>query len=610
MKNVLDNLKRGQGLQNINLAAAAQRLRAYATILLASTSLLSVGTVKFFSAKDDLALATTYAKAAFMVWLVGNSTEPPTINITIRGEQVPIRAPIILSIKGYEHSARQIELVASVGAIVGIGLGLASCYAWTRWLSIIGEELKQDDVLRGTHCVGEHALARHTKSIAGEYPITMGTVAWPCNMHTRHATIVGTTGAGKSTVLRQMLDAIEARGEPAIVYDSSREFISQYYNPGRGDVLLDPFDSRGAYWNPFSEINHPADADRIAAQLITDSASAEDSVWTTAGRNLLANMMRKLWQEEKTDIADLIHAVQTMSKEEMKAWLQETSASRIFAEDADRATGSVLFMLSKAANILQFLRKEPGTGGSFSFRHYFQHLDEIPDPKPWIFVPRKEDYFEAIKPLLACWLDCSATSLMGLEVSTTRRVWMMLDELPDIPRVDQLSRLLPQGRKFGAAVVITFQSIGQMHDRYGREGAEALLGCANTKLFLQTIDADTRLWISKNLGVAEIEIRAATENMDFKHGKGQMSLGTTRQLRPAVIESQLRLPPHTAYLQLPDGLPIALIRLSNAHIVARGEPKHPAFMSGDIADTYWGQKKHNIDRGGNAPPDPPIEGPV
>ena len=601
MKNVLENLQRGQGLQNLNLAAATHRLRGYAIILLASTCLCAFGAVKVFVSNDDQALTSDYAHAAFMNWLVGKTAEPPRVNITIGKDQVPVRASIILASPDYQRSAHVFELFASLGAMAGAALGLAGCYGWTRWLSATGEELVQDDVLRGTHIVSEVALSRHTQGLVWQHPVRIGTVAWPSHMETRHAALIGTTGAGKTTVLRQMLDAIEARGDCAIVYDTSGEFVAHYYVPSRGDMILNPFDERGAYWNPFSEISHPADADRIAAQLITDSGSKEDSVWTTAGRNLLANMMRTLWQQEKTDIADLIRAVQSMSKDDLKAWLSDTSSARIFAEDADRATGSVLFMLAKAAAILQFLRTEPGLGGSFSFRAFFKGLDSIPGRKPWVFVPRKEDYFEAMKPLLACWLDSAATSVLGLEPSKTRRIWLLLDELPDIPKVDQLLRLFPQARKFGGVGVITFQSIGQMHSRYGREGAEALLGCVNTKLFLQTIDADTRSWISKTLGEVEIEIRSNTDNLDFDHGKGRLSLGTSRQLRPAVLESELRLKPHTGYLQLPDGSPIALIRLTNDHIVARGEPKQAAFIPGDVADTFWGRKKRNEENDDDTP---------
>lgn len=64
---------------------------------------------------------------------------------------------------------------------------------------------------------------------------------------------------------------------------------------------------------------------------------------------------------------------------------------------------------------------------------------------------RKEDYSEAAKPLLACWLECAASAVLGLPPSPDRRIWLILDELADLPAVQNLARLLPEGRKFGAA---------------------------------------------------------------------------------------------------------------------------------------------------------------
>src|SRR3546814_10182705 len=66
------------------------------------------------------------------------------------------------------------------------------------------------------------------------------------------------------------------------------------------------------------------------------------------------------------------------------------------------------------------------------------------------------------------------------------------------------SPLFRAGRKFGAAVVLTFQALGQMRHRYGSQIAESMLGCCNTKLFLQTIDSDTRQWASDAIGSQEI----------------------------------------------------------------------------------------------------------
>jgi type IV secretory pathway TraG/TraD family ATPase VirD4 len=418
----------------------------------------------------------------------------------------------------------------------------------------------------------------------------IATVPLPESVETRHCAVVGSTGSGKSTVLRQLMDHAEHRGCAAVIYDAAGDFVAHYYSPERGDVILNPFDARCSSWNPFAEIDHPADATRLASQLIPDTGSARDSVWTMAARNLLSDIFRELWSEGRHEVGDLIEAVQSKTKDDLKVWLSATASARIFAEDADRASGSVLFMMTQVANLLQFLRTPSDDRESFSFRDHFARLDQVTGAKPWIFVPRREAYFEATKPLLSCWLDCCATSILSLDPNPRRRVWVMLDELPDLPRVDQLLRLAPQGRKFGACLVLTFQAIDQMRATYGCEGAEALLGNTNTKLFLQCVDAETRAWASKTLGEVEVEVRVRSDALDFEIGQGRTSISTTRQVRPAVMESELRLAPHSGFLQLPDGRPIAKIKLTNAHIIARGEAKSNGFVPGLVEDTFWGRR--------------------
>ena len=153
-------------------------------------------------------------------------------------------------------------------------------------------------------------------------------------------------------------------------------------------------------------------------------------------------------------------------------------------------------------------------------------------PKPWIFVPRKEDYFEAAKPLMACWLECAASAVLGLPPSPDRRIWFVLDELADLPKVDNLARLLPEGRKFGAAIVLTFQALGQMRDRYGQNIAEAMLACCNTKLFLQTVDRETREWASETIGDCEVELRTSTDTLSYGGDTPRTDTGNATPVPP------------------------------------------------------------------------------
>jgi hypothetical protein len=583
-----DNLLRGQGLFRQAIAGFATRWKAYAWTIGGAAALGGVGLPMRNVESWQFLCAYQHGQGSLVSIFAGGKSDP-LITVGYNGRTGHMPASVLANHPMWQECWDDIEAKAIIGGVLGSMLGLGLCLGLAVWMRDRGRKAGQDRIVAGTEIVSERELRNLTKRATNDRSLRIATVGIPAWLECRHFAILGTTGAGKTTVLRQMLDKVEARGEPALVYDTSGEFIAHYYRPERGDVILNPFDARSAYWSPFSEIAHPADADRIARQLVSETGERDDDIWLETSRILVANVLRVLNVEGKTTLPDLLNALQAKTKEEMKVWLAGTSSARTFEDDADRATGSVLFMLAKASNLLQFLWREPGASRSFAFRDYVAGLDQLKGAKPWIFVPRKEDYFEAMKPLLACWLECAASATLGLEPSPDRRLWFFLDELADLPRVDNLTRLLPEGRKFGASVTLTFQAIGQMHRRYGRDSAEAILGCCNSKLYLQLIDRDTRKWASDNIGDVEVEVRSASDSFDYGPSSGRSSLGSTRHVRAAVIESDMRLEPHHGFLQLPDALPVARIKLTRDHIDARGSPRQRGFVPVDVSRSLWGK---------------------
>src|SRR3546814_4377931 len=124
--------------------------------------------------------------------------------------------------------------------------------------------------------------------------------------------------------------------------------------------------------SPFAEIAHPADAARIALQFIAETGHQDSDVWLDTSRILVANMISTLWKEGNGTLPALLDALQIKSKDDLKTWLENTSSARTFADDADRATGSVLFMLAKASNLIQFLRAGRSGGEPFAFRDFIR----------------------------------------------------------------------------------------------------------------------------------------------------------------------------------------------------------------------------------------------
>ena len=583
------------------------RFKRQCGIMLASVALGAMTAPYAMLPPQALQATASYYQATAKAWITDGMIANPTIRIAGQGE---VFAHAVIAHPYYRTAASTTLAYALRGGWAGFAVWLSGLLLFRGAVKRRRERALQDRFIAGTQVTTEKKLAKVTGKEADSSALAIGTVPIPPRLETRHMAMIGTTGSGKTTVLREMLDGIEARGEAALVYDTSGEFVAHYYRPERGDIILNPFDARCAFWTPFAEIAHPADAARIAHQFITETGEHDNDVWLEMARILVANMLRALWREGKGTLPNLLAAFQNMPEDELREWLKESSSARTFADDADRATGSVLFMLAKAADLIQFLRAEDSGGTPFAFRDFIQGLDKHPGAKPWIFVPRKEDYFDASKPLLACWLECAASAVLGLPPSADRRIWFVLDELADLPRVDNLARLLPEGRKFGAAVVLTFQALGQMQNRYGSQIAEAMLGCCNTKLFLQTIDSETRQWASDAIGSQEVEIQTMTDALVDGDDTARTTLGRIRKERPAVLESELRLPKYQGFLLFPDGLPVAKIRLTADHIVRRGPPRQPGFIAGDPDTTLWKRTGNPAPAAPPSPSPPASQGPV
>jgi hypothetical protein len=117
----------------------------------------------------------------------------------------------------------------------GIVVLFMLCFS-LRWDFRRGKQMKYGRLLRGpvmqtpkdfnkTHRGAGIGLVTNDKKV---------TIRLPLRAEPKHIQIMGDTGVGKSTLLKQMLEQIEDRGESAIVYDPAGEFVREFYREDRG----------------------------------------------------------------------------------------------------------------------------------------------------------------------------------------------------------------------------------------------------------------------------------------------------------------------------------------------------------------------------------------
>ena len=161
--------------------------------------------------------------------------------------------------------------------LVGVALVLTS-YANRRR----GRKTRRGQTLRGPELVGQRQFARLKRGdgiqfLTCDRPFPLDLLlgrpkglAIRAQEESSHFLLMGDTGTGKSSLIRQLLEQVERRNEAAIVFDPALEFTPQFYKPQRGDQILNPLDTRMPYWSPGEEIQHRAEAMGFAKALFPD----------------------------------------------------------------------------------------------------------------------------------------------------------------------------------------------------------------------------------------------------------------------------------------------------------------------------------------------------
>lgn len=470
----------------------------------------------------------------------------------------------------------------AVGSVVGvIGLVIAIIVFIAR-----GRNLREEKLVRGAKIVRDSVLAWTLFFRGQASDIKIGKSPLVKGSETKHILISGTTGSGKTQLIMSILKQIRARGEAAVVYDPTGEFVRAFYR--EGDTILSPIDGRSPDWSPVVEIKHPSDALRLAKSKIPSAVhNSIEPFWPLAGQHTLAEVLLHLKQANDYSISSLLRILSDSSPTDIAKLLKGTPIGAIFAGNQDhenRLARSVLGTLLPYIQCLQFLSVNEDPKQMFSIRGWIEKIDQTSGPKPWLFITSRADSHEATKPLISCWGDCIAASLMSLQPSNKRKLFFVIDELPSLQRLPSLLRLLAEGRKFGAACVLAMQGVPQLRAVYGADEAETIVGLCNTHLVFRTNSPDTAQWASKLLGEREIEEAKEAMTYSASNVRDGIHLSQNRQTRPIVLPTEvMQLEPLHFYLKLAGNYPVGKGKIAPCdypHVA-------PSYCESDISKTAW-----------------------
>lgn len=361
---------------------------------------------------------------------------------------------------------------------------------------------------------------------------------------TKHFKIIGTTGTGKSTAIREMLSIALKRGDRAIIADPDGGYLARYYDADRGDVILNPFEPAAAKWDLLGEIANDYDVDQMARSLITDNGDPDRS-WSEYARTFFIAVTQQARNAGIADDREIYRLIAKAPVKELSVLLESTAAGPFLEEGNERMFGSVRSTASSAVRVLEYTTRQEGT--RFSIRQWVKHgAARCAGGKGGVlFLPYKAGEIAALRSIISAWMRIAIFEAMGRSEGD-QRLWFIVDELDALGEIDGLKDALSRLRKFGGRCVLALQSIGQVSGIYGRAVADTIVeNCGNT-LILRCSASErggTSEFASKLIGQHQV---VHTTRSQTRRPNEWLPATTTSEhlsIEPAIMASEIeRLP--------------------------------------------------------------------
>jgi len=442
--------------------------------------------------------------------------------------------------------------------IAGLITVLITLFGISRWLKKRGESQTEDTLLKGDTISSKETVAVLIKKQNMASDLVLGGLPLIKNKETSHILFHGTIGSGKSNGIKELLEQIRRRGDRAIIYDKSCNFLEEFYRPNH-DVILNPMDTRGESWHLWRECRDSADFDSLAAAQIPMPLSTSDPFWVNAARTIFSAAAFEMRKDPDRSVMKLLRHLLTADLELLQNYLKGTEAETLVSDKIEKTAISIKSVLATYLKSMKYIKDDDNP---FSIRAWIQNEGAT----NWLFVTSLGDRHETLKPLITAWLDIAVNALLSLPPNADRRIWLILDEVTSLQQLPYLTQTLSEARKFGGCAVIGLQNYAQLAKLYGQEGAREISSLINTRAMFRQPDPNIAKWSAENFD----ETIKDEVNEGTSYGANTMrdgiSISHTETRKPVVSYSEIMsLGDLYAYIRLPGDFPITPVDFIYKH---------------------------------------------
>jgi hypothetical protein len=367
---------------------------------------------------------------------------------------------------------------------------------------------------------------------------------------------MGTAGGGKTAAMKPLIFQALARGDKAVIFDNKGEITQEILKPkngGEGGVvdrfcLIAGWDRRGAAWDIAADCTNEQSAMEIAKRFIKDG---KDPMWSNAAQMIFVAFLKRLMVEKPgqwgfQDLADTL----AYSNEQVKAIVKKYMpfALDLVSDAESKTTQSIMINMKSFMFDIIMLAKawKDGKGKKrprVSFRKFI--LDENYEHRT-IVLQGNGAFANMVKSLYGGIFQTLSATMNSAECpdSKTRKIWLFLDEFPQLGKIPDFGAFLEVGRSKGFRIAIGAQDYNQFIQHYSKEEADTFLSILKTWVIVKFPPGPTAEWVSNIIGTRRVQVPQHSRSIGAPGGGGS-SLSISYNdvdlpvIHPADIEAKL-----------------------------------------------------------------------